>query len=188
MICFKSDIWNVGSDFPEEGCWNWLGRNDALHGSWWLSRAWTWVFLWGGGSWMPRVIEETLTAALTGSGASLPSFSSLSTFLLPLLSSGQGRVPLFLKNPHVSPNTFTSWVPIFTWEENLGTGGMYHLSETVNFSYSSHITFLNTLHVHSCFPGPGSLTCFNPNRVYKIKLVHARPLEISPSYILFSWM
>ena len=50
---------------------------------------------------MPRVIEETLTAALTGSGASLPSFSSLSTFLLPLLSSGQGRVPLFLKNPHV---------------------------------------------------------------------------------------
>lgn len=152
------------------------------------ARAWTRVCLWGWGSWVPRVIEATPTAALTGSGASFPSFSSLWTFLLPLLSSGQGRVPLFLKNPHVSPNTFSSWVPIFTWEEHLRTGGMCHPSETVNFSYSLHITFRNTLHVHSCFLGLGSLTRFNPNRVYEIKLVHARPLEISPSCLLFSWM
>lgn len=115
---------------------------------------------------MLSVIEETPIIALTGSAASLPSFSSFPRSL----QAGAG-VPLFSTYPHVSPVRFSLQLSIFTQEEHLSELEAY-ITRQRQFDFFLFFAdhFPECSPFSSSFPSPCSLTYFTLT-VFKASLL-----------------
>lgn len=125
------DIWNLGNDFPEKGCWNYLavvaGRVERGHGS---------ACRWDG----VRVPLSTyiLDAQRHRRDPDHCTYRvccfSPFFFLLPSLSSGWGRGPsVFDVSTCVPCKVFLTTVHFYPRRASLRVGGIHHPSETVWF-------------------------------------------------------